>query len=84
MNNYAYILSCADGTFYSGWTNDLEKREQAHNSGKGSKYTRSRRPVRVVYYECFENKWDAMVREAQFKRLSHAEKEKLAKGFAEK
>ncbi len=47
--NYTYILRCADGTLYTGWTNDLERRLAAHNAGKGSKYTCSRRPVELVY-----------------------------------
>ena len=49
--NYVYILRCADGTLYTGWTNDLERRVAAHNSGKGAKYTRSRLPAEPVYYE---------------------------------
>ena len=51
MSNYTYILKCADETLYCGWTNDLEKRLEAHNSGKGAKYTRSRLPVELIYYE---------------------------------
>ena len=57
--NYAYILECADGTFYCGWTNDLEKRVAAHNAGKGGKYTRSRLPVKLVYREEFDTKEEA-------------------------
>ena len=57
--NYTYILKCADGTLYCGWTNDLEKRLASHNSGKGAKYTRSRLPVTLVYYEEFESPIDA-------------------------
>ena len=49
--NYAYILECGDGTLYTGWTNDLEKRLKTHNEGKGGKYTRSRLPVKLVYFE---------------------------------
>lgn len=51
--NYTYIVKCRDGTLYTGWTNDLDKRMKAHNSGEGAKYTRSRRPVELVYYESF-------------------------------
>ena len=61
--NYTYILLCADGTLYTGWTNDLGKRLEAHNAGKGAKYTRSRRPVRLFYQEAFETREDAMRRE---------------------
>ena len=77
--NYAYILRCCDGTLYSGWTNDLEKRLKAHNSGKGGKYTRSRLPVELVYFEEFESKSEAMQREYRFKQLSRDEKLNLIK-----
>ncbi len=72
--NYTYIVQCADGTFYTGWTNDLRKRISAHNSGKGAKYTRCRRPVRLVYVEQFATKSEAMQREYQIKQLSHSQK----------
>ena len=72
--NYTYILLCADGTLYTGWTNDLEKRLAAHNSGKGSKYTRTRLPVEPVYWEEHETKEDAMRREWQIKQLPRAKK----------
>lgn len=75
--NYTYILKCGDGSLYTGWTNDLEKRIAAHNAGKGAKYTKSRRPVKLVYYEAFETKEEAMQREYRIKRLPRAEKEKL-------
>ena len=61
--NYTYMLQCGDGTYYTGWTNDLDRRLKAHNEGKGGKYTRSRRPVRLVYYEEHETKQEAMRRE---------------------
>jgi putative endonuclease len=73
--NYTYILECADGSFYTGWTNDLEKRVRAHNQGTGAKYTRGRRPVRLAYYETFLTKEEAMKREAAIKKLSRADKE---------
>ena len=63
MTAYVYIVECADGTLYSGWTNDLEKRIAAHNAGDGAKYTRSRRPVKLRYYETFEEKSKALRRE---------------------
>lgn len=75
--NYAYLVQCADGTLYCGWTNHLKERIEAHNSGKGAKYTRSRRPVKLVYYEEFESKEEAMRRESAIKRLTRQEKLKL-------
>lgn len=75
--NYTYILKCSDGTFYTGWTNDLEKRLKAHNEGKGAKYTKARRPVTLVYYECFFSKEEAMKREYEIKHLTRKKKEKL-------
>lgn len=79
--NYTYILKCSDGTYYCGWTNDLDKRIKAHNSGTGSRYTRTRLPVVLVYYEEFSEKEAAMSREWHIKRLSRAEKEELIKNF---
>ena len=76
--NYAYILECCDGSFYCGWTNDLEKRIAAHNRGKGAKYTRSRIPVKLAYYEAFDTKEAAMSREWHLKQLTHDEKKALA------
>jgi putative endonuclease len=75
-----YLLRCADGTLYCGWTNDLEKRLAAHNSGKASKYTRSRLPAELVWYETFETKQEAMSREARIKRLSRQQKLDLIEG----
>lgn len=76
-NNFTYILKCADGTLYCGWTNDLEKRLKTHNEGKGAKYTRSRLPVTLVYYEKFESPIDAQKREYQIKQMSRRKKLKL-------
>lgn len=75
--NYTYIVKCSDETFYTGWTNDLEKRIEMHNSGKGAKYTKARLPVELVYYEAFDTKEEAMSREWYIKRLSRSEKQKL-------
>ena len=75
--NYTYILRCADGSLYCGWTNNLDKRIEAHNSGKGAKYTKGRRPVTLAYYEEFTTREEAMKREAAIKRLSRQEKLKL-------
>ena len=54
--NYTYMVKCSDGTLYTGWTTDLEHRVKAHNDGEGAKYTRSRRPVELVYYEEYATK----------------------------
>ena len=73
--NYTYIVQCADGTLYTGWTNFLQKRLKAHNEGKaGAKYTRSKRPVKLVYYEGFETKEEAMRREYAIKQLTRKQK----------
>ncbi|MFI3173502.1 MAG: GIY-YIG nuclease family protein [Eubacteriales bacterium] len=77
--NYTYILKCSDNTFYTGWTNDLEKRLHAHNQGKGAKYTKPRLPVEVIYYEKFKTKEEAMRRECAIKKLTHKQKEMLSK-----
>lgn len=61
--NYTYIVKCGDGTYYTGWTNDIEKRMKAHNEGKGAKYTKTRRPVVLMYYESFQTKEEAIRRE---------------------
>lgn len=81
--NYTYLLRCADSSLYCGWTNQLNRRVQTHNAGKGAKYTRSRRPVSLVYYEVFETKEEAMRREYAIKRLSKAEKEALVAAFGQ-
>ena len=70
--NYVYILRCRDGSLYTGWTNDLEKRLKAHNSGSASKYTRTRLPAELVYFEEWESKEAAMSREWHIKRLSRS------------
>ena len=75
--NYTYILKCSDGTFYTGWTNHLERRLAAHNAGTGAKYTRSRRPVELFYFETFPSREAAMRREWQIKQLRHSEKAAL-------
>ena len=75
--NYTYIVKCADGSLYCGWTNHLKERVAAHNSGRGAKYTKSRRPVELVYYEEFGTKEEAMRREVQIKRMERAAKLKL-------
>ena len=76
--NYTYMVECADGTLYTGWTNCLQKRLEAHNSGKnGAKYTKTKRPVALVYYEGFFTKEEAMRREYEIKQLTRAQKLKM-------
>ena len=77
--NYVYILRCADDTLYCGWTTDLKARLRAHNSGRGAKYTRSRRPVELIYVEEYEDRHDALSREWHIKRMRREEKEMLCK-----
>ena len=74
---YVYILKCKDGSLYTGWTNDIEKRLAAHNSGNGAKYTRSRRPVELVYLEEMPDRSAALRREAAIKKLKRSRKEAL-------
>jgi len=74
---YAYMVRCKDGTIYSGYTVDVQKRIEVHNSGKGAKYTRARLPVELVYYEEFFNKKDALKREREFKSITHKQKEQI-------
>lgn len=80
MAHYVYILSCGDGTLYTGWTTDLEKRVKVHNQGKGAKYTRSRLPVKLLYSEEYSEKGEALRREAAIKKLTRRQKEKLIAG----
>ncbi|MBS3061763.1 MAG: GIY-YIG nuclease family protein [Candidatus Diapherotrites archaeon] len=77
MDCMVYLLQCRDGTYYCGWTNDLEKRLNAHNAGTASKYTRKRRPVRLIYTEKHLNRSECQKREYAIKQLSRAEKEQL-------
>ncbi len=81
-SNYTYILKCADGTFYTGWTTDLTQRIEAHNGGTGAKYTRARRPVCLAYAELHKTKSEAMKREAAIKKLSRKEKEALTASYS--
>ena len=67
--NYTYIVKCSDGSLYTGWTNNLEKRIKDHNAGRGAKYTKARRPVVLVYKEEFPTKQEAMKREWEYNRL---------------
>ena len=75
--NYTYVLRCSDGSLYTGWTNDIDRRVMVHNSGKGGKYTRARLPVTLVHLETFGTKEEAMRREAEIKKLTKEQKERL-------
>ena len=77
--NYVYILSCKDGSLYTGWTNRLEKRIEDHNQGKGAKYTKGRGPVVLQYVEEFATKEEAMKREYEIKQLTKEQKQMLIK-----
>ena len=77
--NYTYILKCKDGSLYTGWTNDLEQCVAAHNTGKGAKYTKARRPVELVYFEEFETKEQAMKREYAIKQMARKDKLELVR-----
>jgi len=77
MNSFCYILECADGSYYTGWSRDPHRRLKMHNAGRGARYTRSRRPVRLVYIEELPDRADAMRRERQIKGLTREQKKKL-------
>jgi putative endonuclease len=79
MAYYCYMLECADGTYYTGWTTDPERRLVEHNAGRGSRYTRSRLPAKLVYIEKQPDRSAAMQREFTIKRLPRAKKSALAK-----
>lgn len=79
--NITYILRCSDGTLYTGWTNHLEKRVKDHNTGRGARYTRGRGPVELAYQEKHDTKQEAMQREAQIKKMTRKEKEKLIEAY---
>ncbi len=75
--NYTYIVKCKDGSLYTGWTTDIEKRIKAHNAGKGAKYTKTRRPVELMYYEVSGTKEEAMSREYAIKHMPRTKKLRL-------
>lgn len=79
--NYTYIVECADGTLYTGWTSDLYRRIRSHNEGRGAKYTRSRLPVKLKYYEISETKQEAMRREYAIKQMTRIQKLSLIESF---
>lgn len=77
MTHYVYLLECADGSLYTGYTTDVERRVAEHDAGEGAKYTRGRTPVSLVHTESFESRSAAMSREYAIKQFSRAEKESL-------
>jgi len=76
-DHYVYVLECADGTFYTGYTTDVERRVAEHDAGEGAKYTRGRTPVELVHRERFDSRSAAMSREHELKQLSRRQKERL-------
>lgn len=81
--HYVYIVQCDDGTYYTGYTTDVERRVAEHNDGIGAKYTRGRSPVELVYTETFDSKSVAMTREYELKQLTRREKERVVAGQSE-
>jgi len=81
---YCYILECADGTFYTGWTTDPKRRVSQHNKGIGAKYTNTRRPVKLVYLEPHPNRRDAMQRELAIKKMKRVQKSRLVEEYVNK
>jgi putative endonuclease len=84
MPFFCYILECCDGTYYTGWTTDPERRVKQHNRGTGAKYTRTHRPVRLVYVEPQSDRSTAMRREIAIKRMPHERKTRLIGGDKQK
>lgn len=82
--HYVYILECSDHTYYTGYTNAIEKRVRAHNAKKGAKYTKGRTPVKVVHLETFEEKSDALKREYAIKCMTRKQKEALIQSKKER
>jgi putative endonuclease len=80
MAYFCYILKCSDGTFYTGWSTDPQRRERQHNLGRGARYTRDRRPVKLAYIEELPDKPSALRRELKIKRLPREKKLKLISG----
>ena len=78
MAFYCYILECSDGTFYTGWTTDPLRRERQHNAGRGARYTRTRRPVHLIYVEELPDKVAALKRELAIKAMPRERKARLA------
>ena len=81
MAYFCYILECADGTYYTGWSTDPERRLTQHNTGRGARYTRTRLPANLVYTEKQADRSSAMRRELEIKRLPRAKKRALAENY---
>lgn len=79
-DHFVYIVECDDGTFYTGYTTDVERRVEEHNAGVGARYTRGRTPVEVIYTEAYASKSEAMSREYAIKQLRRRQKERLVDG----
>ncbi|MGD0319904.1 MAG: GIY-YIG nuclease family protein [Nitrososphaerales archaeon] len=82
--HFVYVLQCSDGTLYTGYTTDVDRRLRQHNAGKGAKYTRSRAPVRLAFKERFRRRSDALRREFQIKRMSRSSKLLLCARYSSK
>ena len=83
VHHWVYVIECADGSFYTGYTTDVERRVREHDRGEGAKYTRGRTPVELVHSERFESQSRAMSREYEIKQLSRRQKEQLVEGDGE-
>ncbi len=80
MNHYIYIVECKDGSWYTGYTTDIERRMKMHEQGKGAKYTRGRGPLSLVYHAAYETKTEAMRAEYELKQLTRKQKEAFVAG----
>lgn len=81
MEFFCYILECMDGTYYTGWSTDPQRRTRMHNSGRGSRYTRAHRPVRLVYVESLPDRSSAMKREIAIKNMGRVAKQHLIASY---
>ncbi len=81
MPYFCYIVECSDGTYYTGWTTDPARREKQHNTGRGARYTRMKRPVRLVYIEEQPDKIAALKRERAIKQMTRQQKARMAARF---
>jgi putative endonuclease len=84
MPFYVYILLCLDGSYYTGYTGNLNERIRQHENGKGAKYTKSHRPQKVAYVELFNSRSSAMKRERAIKKFTHQQKQELVNSQAKK
>ena len=84
MSHYVYVVECDGGTYYTGYTTDVQRRVEEHNNGTGAKYTRGRTPVELVYTEQYDTRSAAMSREYEIKQLSRSEKERLVQNGKER